>query len=178
LKKFFKEHYKSIIATTLAGLITTIIIWVVKRTFPNVPLFSKFLTYFDKEITVPIYIVLLILLLGICLSFIAKLLFKKTRRSKTREYDTDEVNGLVWEWSNYIWPRHFTPLCPKCLAELPIKDYSRQNKYFCVSCGFEKGYDFNHDVMLKLVKIEIEKRERTEKWKGAEKRIKEIKNKP
>lgn len=123
------------------------------------------------KFNMPLYIAALIFIAGLACPF----LFKRMRKSRRfREYDRDEVHGLIWEWSKYVLPRNFTPLCPKCLAELLIKDYD-QPDYYCVSCGFKKKYDFPHHIMLKLVKIEIEKRERTEEWKDAEKRIEAIK---
>ena len=170
MKKFLKEHYKLIIAPVIATLLAAFILWMLTK----VSIFSSLLSFFYKKITVPIYIVLLILLLGISLPFIIRFLLKKRTHSKTYEYDRDEVNGLVWEWCNLVIPRRFKPLCPRCLAELPIRNYN-QTEYLCVSCGFSKEYDYQHGVMLKLVEIEVEKRKRTEEWKDSEKRINEIK---
>ena len=166
MNKFVEEHYKSIIVAVISTLIAALLLWL-SREYAQKSL-KKVLDILLAKYDIPLYRLIVVFAIGLLIPILRTKL--KSSRSKYRNYSRDEVNGLVWEWSNYVYPRHFKPLCPKCLAELPIGNIS-QTKYICISCGFQKYCAFGHDAMKKIVKIEVEKRERTSDWKNAEKRI-------
>ncbi len=174
LNKFWKEHKGEIIV----GLIVTVagsIVLSLSQQFRELAI--KGLEKIQAEVTIPLYWLLTMFALGVLVTRV--LIWKANKKTKTlSDYDRDEVSGFVWEWSNSTLglPRRFTPLCPKCLAELLfVADGSDKTHYRCISCGFKKNCNMDHDVLLKFVEIEIDKRIRTGDWKNAENRVKAIK---
>jgi hypothetical protein len=178
MKEFWKENKGRIKADLIGTVVGGIILAVIFSLSQQLrELAIKGLEKFQTEVTLPFYCFLTMFALGVLLT---RLLIWRANKS-IGSYYKDEVFGLVWEWSDdipsYTGESAFNPLClcPKCWAELPTSEGT--NKYKCISCGFEKQYDFLHRSMLKKVEIEIDKRRRTGDWKQAGKRIKEIKSK-
>jgi hypothetical protein len=177
LKKFLEEHCKGIIASVIATLIGSFLIWLFNAFFRKIfaiffnTFFKKILASFLIKYDIPIYGLFLIFIIGVMCPF----LFKKVVRRKTY-YEQDEVDGLIWEWdsSNYSRMGEFTALCPKCLAELVANGYLGQTDYLCSSCGFKKRLDLHQDDIKESIRIETERRERKGDWKNAKRRIQEI----
>jgi glutaredoxin len=173
IKGLWKDHSKGIVA----ALLTAAIISLLKVIFGLAWLKAGVVAladYFTAQITLARYWLLTMVALGV---LVTRLLIWRANKKNIESYNMDEIQGLVWEWDYYNFHSSLKSLCPKCLAELLVKEAYDESAYLCVSCHFNKSYDFSKDVLLRLVKIEIDKRERTGDWKQAEKRIKEIKNK-
>ncbi|MHC4791587.1 MAG: hypothetical protein ACYS8Y_09165 [Planctomycetota bacterium] len=179
LKTFLKDHSKAIIATVIGGLILTIVLTLGRK----ITLFLRdnkalkvIAVILGKEVHLSVYWLLLLFIAGFVLAFILfklAVLFNK----KLEYYTKDVVSGLIWEWDTYNFATSLMALCPKCEAELKFRESHNHATYACFRCNFNKRLEFNRQNIEEVVRIEIEKRERTGKWKKAEKRIKEIKNK-
>ena len=166
-KEFWERHKGRIIPTVVGGVILAAILSLSQKLRE---LAIKGLEKIQNEITLPFYWLLITFAFGVV---VTRLLAWRANKKSIEYYNMDEIQGLVWEWDIYNFDSSLKPLCPKCLAELPIRG-DHQQVYICVSCGFKKKYDYTHNSILDLVKIEIEKRERTKEWKGADRRIKAI----
>ncbi len=170
LKSFWSDHYKSILASVLTTGILTVLAWVFKWE-GLVRIWNKLRDILTRQHTLSLYTLVFIFLAGVVVVLFLLWLKKK----KDRDFlchKIDEVDGLVWERS-LMFPDKPQLLCPKCLAELPIR-VETQDEFGCVSCGFQTKKDFPYRVLRKLAIIEFEKRERTGESKHANKRVKRI----
>ncbi len=138
INEFWKKYKSGIITTVIGGVIPAIILSLSQQLRELV---IKALEKIQTEVTIPFFWLLTMFALGVLAIRLLMWIDKKS----IKPYYQDEVFGLVWEWSDI--PSHtgesvFKPLCPKCWAELPA--YEGTYKYQCISCGFEKQYDFLH----------------------------------
>lgn len=179
LKTFFNDHLKTIIATVISGLILTIVLTLggkITSFLSDNETLKAIAAILRKEVLLSVYCLPLLFIAGFGLAFILfklHVLFNK----KPEYYTKDVVSGLIWEWDPYNFATSLMALCPKCEAELRFQESYNDIAYGCIRCGFDKHFELNRKDIEEVVRIEIEKRERTEEWKEAEKRIKEIKNK-
>jgi len=131
--------------------------------------------YYAGEVTLARYWLLISFVSGVvlCLGcFLANSFFKNRKMS----YDKDEVWGLIWEWEGRRNIVDLKAFCPKCKAELKSGyRYDANNKYACLLCDFEKKITLPEHEFLELVRMEIERRKRTDEWKSAKKRMKQLK---
>ena len=172
---FWKKHKDRIIA----GVIIVVVGGVILAIIPSKQLRDLLVDVWGLikiEVHLSVYWLLLLFIAGFVLAFILfklAVLFNK----KLEYYTKDVVAGLIWEWDNYNFATSLMALCPKCEAELKFKESCNHTIYACFRCDFNKRLEFNCQNIVEVVRIEIEKRERTGEWKKAEKRIKGIKNK-
>ena len=170
VKSFLKEHYKRIIATVTSSLIVAVFLGIFARA-PIKAFFLAIANWLIREYNCPTYFLISLFLAGLLLPVLLKFIFKK--KNSINDYVRDEVGGLVWEWDNWNFDSTLTVLCPRCLAELSVRG-DHQGKYICVSCNYVKEYKKGHCDRQKVVKIEIEKRRRTNEWKKADMRVRNI----
>ena len=174
MKEIWKKHKSEIIVGLVVavggGLILTAIL---SQQFREIAF--KCMDEIQTEVSMPLYWLLIIFAFGIILTLFS---IWRANKKSIEYYSMDEVQGLVWEWDYYNFHSTLKPLCPKCYSELIIaRENYGQTIYFCISCEIRKQFDITFEAHLKFIQIEIEKRMRTDDWKNAEKRIKEIKNK-
>jgi hypothetical protein len=135
--------------------------------------------YYAGEVTLARYWLLISFVSGVvlCLGcFLANSFIKNRNKNRKMSYDKDEVWGLIWEWEGRRDIVDLKAFCPKCKAELKfVYRYGANNKYACLLCDFEQKITLPEHEFQELVRREIEKRKRTDEWKSAKKRMKQLK---
>ncbi len=177
LKTYFKDHFKTIMATVIGGLIFAIVIAFWKKTIlflSDNEALKVIAAILSKEVHLSVYWLPLLFIAGFVLAFILfklAVLFNK----KVEYYTKDVVFGLIWEWDTYNFATSLTALCPKCKAELKFDESYDEITYRCARCCFDDmHFPRSREDTEEVVRIEIEKRERTGEYKKAAKRLKSI----
>jgi hypothetical protein len=130
--------------------------------------FRAIFNFFGITFSVPLWILILIFLLGVIVPIIIS--GRKKTPSLESSYTNDNIYGINWQWHYYSGDIFgLVPICPRCKYQPPIRRFdiggfqaaSEGTLIQCDHCGFKKQFDFPPEILEDRITREIHRKIRT-----------------
>lgn len=117
--------------------------------------------FLSQEISLPIWLFLLIVIMPIGLFIVIRFLYKKYKKPKYCKYITDVFENIKWEWrysDDQI--ENLKPFCvtDSCQLTNEYRHYSNTSRLSCPSCDGFLIVDGNYISLIEKVKKLIEQK--------------------